>query len=647
MNFIVHTTEQNFSYEEALLILKEAADADRGIVWIKDENKGRITRFDLSSAQNEEPKPLFSSHDYLLQVMNMFRGADEIVAAIVDAPEKERLRSQLTRRALIVLISGFPRHNEKACKGFLKNFNSEVCTILKERVLPSLSLEEISRLLRKAESYAPLGERQHYSVETITKIGDSLVSQSDTLITGTTEHQKQLLENYSTQSWYQLLHPVEQALFRRHVDALTDGKHIPSAYLREIPGLRNCYRKVLAKLTLDDSGNITNKTVLASYTHSAAVAGTQGNRTERLQLANENYQQLCNANPGKNVNVLTLCSRVPCQGLIDRFFPRASSSALDTYVVDTTRSAVGRENTHIIPVNALRFISRNTIRSTCDKAIAAYVEKSGISTNPEQQALLKYLTQNTSRWNTRGYRQACANLLNLQTQEERALAKEMVELRRLEIKQSGLLGRLTSLFEVLASKLRGTPRNRNARLAAKVTALWEQVCDNDVLCVSCKSGKDRTGYTSMVADAIACAAYIPKSQPEAIQKALTGSGHVQFLASHSGGKTGCFGLKPVQVDAFEGIGGEHCVSLFTNAARSSSSISLANTDGKSVPTKAPQCQSTRTRRESTASSSSSLSTLSSSIGSSHQERHPVTDLAGPTVQRGIDPKQQTEQSASR
>ncbi|WP_041351532.1 hypothetical protein [Neorickettsia risticii] len=649
MDFIVEATEQNFSYEEALLILKEAADADREIVWRKDEQGKKITRYDPLAAQNErsQSRKLFSSHDYLQQAINMFRGADEIVAAVVDNPVQGELRSWLKRRALIILTAGLPRYNEKACQELLKTFNTEVCKILQRHALPSLTLKKVSALLRKAESYAPLGDAHHYSVETVTRIGNNIIFQADVPVTETTENQKRLLQDYETQAWYQSLHPVEQALFRRHVGALTDSKHIPSVYLRGIPCLRNGYRKVLTKFTIDDSGNITGRTPLTSYTHSASLAATQEHRQLRLQLASENYQQLCRANPGKNVSVLTLCARVPLQGFIDRFCPKLSSNILDTYVVDTTESAVGRENTHVIPINALRFISKNTISKTCDKLIGEYVQRAGISMNPQYQDLLRYLTQNTSTWSTRAYRHACDSITNLPTREERALAKEMVELRRLELKQGGFLGRLTSLFEVLTSAFRSTPRNRNARIAAKVTALWEQVCDNEVLCVSCKSGKDRTGYVTTSADAIASAMYTPELQLGTIQGALVRNGHTQFLASHSGGKTGCFGLKPVQVDAVEGIGGENCSSLFTSAARSSSSISLVDTHVTTggTPDARPRFPLKRTRTESTTSSSDSLCTLSSRTSSASQEEHPDTGLIDLTVQRGIESQQQASQSA--
>ncbi|QHD65601.1 hypothetical protein GP480_03575 [Neorickettsia findlayensis] len=649
MDFINKSTEENFDYEEALLILKEAADGDRRIIWSKNAEAKKITRYDLPALQQEtsQPRNLLSSHDYLQQAINMCRGADEIAAAMLENPAREKVRRQLKKKALVILETGLPRYNEDACRKSLKRFNTEVCEMLQRDVLPSLPLNEISELLRKAEAYAPIGDRVHFSVSTITRIGDNIISQTDVPITGTTGNQKQLLLHYAHQSWYLNLHPVEQALFRKHADVLLEDDRVLSTYLRCVPGLRNAYTKTLEKLTVDDSGNVTNKIPLTSYTHSASLAATHSDGVLRLQLAHENYQQLCRAHPGKNVHMLTLCSRVPMQGFIDRFFPKLSSNILDTYVVDTTKKAVGENNTHVIPVNSLRCISRNTISKTCDVLIGNYVQKAGISTRPEYQDLLRYLTQPTSTWSTRAYRQACGNVSNLAAREERALAKEMVELRRLELKQSGFSGRVRSLCEVITSPFRSTPRNRNARIAAKVTALWEQVCDNDVLCVSCKSGKDRTGYVTTSADAITCAMNTPELKPEIIQRVLVNASHAQFLASHHGGKTGCFGLKTVQTDAFEGIGRNDCASLFTSAARSSSSIALLNPRGTyNFPWSQTRSSTNHTRTESTASSSNSVSTQCSLFGDPDEEL-PETDLIDLTVQQGMNIQNQESQGAER
>ncbi|WP_082784597.1 hypothetical protein [Neorickettsia sp. 179522] len=649
MDLITRVTEESFSYEEALLILKEAADTDRGIAWIKNENDQQITRYDLSALQEglQAPRNPFSSHDYLLQILNMFRAADEIVAAVCTDPAQGTLRRQLKSRALNVLKTGLPRCDEDACRKSLKTFNTEVCTILQRDVLPSLSLNKIANLVRKAEAYAALGDKHHFAVATVTRVGDSIISQTDVPITETTESQKQLLRNYAQQSWYRNLDPVEQAIFRRHADAFVDNLHILSTYLRGTPGLRNAFKKTLEKLTIDSSGNIVSRTPLASYMHSASLATTHADTALRLQLANESYQQLRHANPGKSVHMLTLCSSVPLQGFLDKFFPKLSANILDIYVVDTTQKAIGKPNTHIIPTNALRFISKNTIHQTCNKVIGGYVQKSGISTNPGCRDLVRYLTQSTNTWNTRAYRQACSNISNLATREERTLAKELVELRRLGLKQSGFSGRVRSLYEVITSPFRSTPRNKNARIAAKVTALWEQTCDDSVLCVSCKSGKDRTGYITSSADAIACTMNSPELQPEIIQRVLVNACHAQFLASHSGGKTGCFGLKRVQTDDHEGIGGDNSPSLFASAARSSSSVGLVSSHStRNFPWPRTRSSTNRTRTGSTASSAELLSEQCSLFGDSDTEQ-PETGLTDLTVQRGINIRNQESRGAER
>lgn len=578
INLLENLPNREFNYETALLTLREAADTERGIKWHVDDTTNTIIRSNSTIAFDHAKLTgvTFSRYDYLQQIVNLYRAASE-VAVLTGIPIGAYLQSHFRNRAINALENMRTGINEDECRAYLRKTNTEACTLLKRMIFPQYTVGEISSLLRTAESFASLGEEKHYRIATTTKIGNKVLYQENTPITTLTTEQKECLQNYRTENWYRSLHPVEKALFEKHKDTIVAGTHIIPTLLRNIPGLRNAYKKTVKEFQEDiDDDTIAGET-LGSYIHSASISGTQGNTKTRREVAKQTYQQLCSANPGKEVDVLVLCSRIPGQGIIDRFFPRLSKKIFDTYVVDTTENAVGKKNLIVIPTNALRCISKNTIGESCDRLIKAYLEKYDIQGQPEYRSLSSYLSENVGRGSL-GYRHACRDIEKMATPKERRLAHEMVELRRLQLKQRGFGGRLNSLFETITAPFRKAPRNKNARIASKLPALWEKVQEDRVLCVSCKSGKDRTGYIAFLADSLLIEMNNPILNPHAIQSALVETSHIQFLPSTQGGKPGCFGLKGVAVDRYDGESFSTMEKLFKDTAKYSSNIALDKID---------------------------------------------------------------------
>ncbi|AHX11756.1 hypothetical protein NHE_0836 [Neorickettsia helminthoeca str. Oregon] len=566
---------QEFNYDRALLLLRKSADHNRGITWNVDDDRNIITRTLVDPS-----RPSFSPNDYAQQVANLYRAAVDIVKSLppeykTSSAKADVVITQLNKSAIRCIQTAITLEHEESCERYLKRHNGEVIGVLRNVLPQRYSINEIQSLLRIAEGYTSLGDAKHYAIETITPItGDRIIIQADYPIAGLTEPQKESLQNYCNEDWYRALHPIEQGLFQRHKDAILSGERSVSTVLRSIPCLRNAYYKEVKEVRKNPAG-LDTITVLNSYIHSAALSGTQKDKETREEVAQRNYKQLCTRVPDRNIDIMTLCSRVPGQAFLERHFPKLSSTIFDTHIVDTTAAAVPEENLIIIPTNILRCISKNTIKKSCKAVFSGYISNHLLEEKEGLQDLVKYLTKDPS-FLDRGNALRAAKVVtySLEDPREKMLALEVIELRRLSLKQSGWRGRFNSFIEIITAPFRRQPRNKNARIAGMLTTLWNKTQPDRCLAVSCKSGKDRTGYESMLADSLGIKMQNPDCTIPEIQSLIAKSAHIQFLASGAGGKPGCFGLKGVATDEFGGAAGTINSSLFIRAARTSSKISL-------------------------------------------------------------------------
>ena len=78
--------------------------------------------------------------------------------------------------------------------------------------------------------------------------------------------------------------------FEKHIDQITDGKHVLSCIIKNIPGVRNAYKKTLVQV---EEGK--DEKTLNHYMHSAGIHTLNPDKNAAQSIPRQNYQQLQNA----------------------------------------------------------------------------------------------------------------------------------------------------------------------------------------------------------------------------------------------------------------------------------------------------------------------------------------------------------------
>jgi hypothetical protein len=545
-------SKEEFNYKNEIFKLKRSADNSRGIEWkIKNEW--------LSREFTENGDNLFAQEDYAQQILNLYRAVNEIID-IENPFNGDDLKSQVNKLAKQKLKDYTEKKfSEDAAIRDLKTVNSNMVAFLKEQVLQNYNQNEVNKVLRLAEAYAGLND-DHYNIQTITKIGDKTFIQRSEKLSALTNEQKQYFENRKEMDWYKSLTKLEQGLVEKHLEQITDGKHVISCIIRNIPGVRNAYKKMLVQI--DENQNAIT---LNSYVHSAGINTFNNSKFSRTTIPTQNYEQLKQNIKSKDLKFLTLVSELP-------FGLNNLSDGFDQKIVKQTKETTGK-NFINIPINVFRGFSQNNYYDTYLKSLLKQIQEK----HQDLPAFNSYLgtEKNFLGIHDLGeiqYKKAISEIEKTD-KHDKGILKEIVELKKLAVSQSGFLGRVKSIFQTVKSALfkeSTTQRNDSVGIASSLVEISSHIDPDNPILVSCKSGKDRTGYISYQSDVKTIKAYNPKIDIKDIQTALSQSSHVQFIASCGGGKTGCFGIKKVQIDGDQ----KSQNGLFARAASNSSHIEL-------------------------------------------------------------------------
>lgn len=555
---------KSINYEELILLFKEQADYDRGTTWAINESQDTLIRSAAKATGN-----MFSNADYIQQILNMHRAAVEIIELqILKEIPKAAIKEQINGRAQ-QLIANYLEGNffeeESQCAALLRSQNNEIVELLVSSLNGLLSRnytrKELDDSLRLAESYAGLKDR-HYNIETHIEIADKQFIQRDIKISELTKEQKSLFINLEAQPWYKSLSKLEQELVKLHAKQIADGKHVIPTALRAVPGARNLYKKELVEIIDTPEGR---EKILNMYFHSGTIASYNKGTEAAQTIASSSFKQIQaylevnSAGKAKELTFVTLSSR-------------RSLDASDRLVVRQTETAVGQRFAEVAvgpfrrldSSNFKEFIYENKL---FEKLLNVFPE---LQNKAELTPLRNYLEAHNLDLFGFKFREAMklaknmSNSINiaddLYKESAASALPAIIELKRHLSYQAGLLGGIRRFFALPGS-------NNNARTVASLTALSNLLPENPIL-LSCKSGKDRTGYCSYLADLTSLYRREPGISESLISQKLIEAGHIQFLAACNGGKPGCFGLKGVDIDGE--IKGQE--KLFSKAAHYSSSM---------------------------------------------------------------------------
>jgi len=523
---------KNFDYKSSIQDLKRIADDKRGVQYaLKD---GVLTR-DATCAK----KDLYSPQDYGQQIINIHRAATQIIEILKPKNSKDLIENitKTAKKRFDDYKSGTMQNcSEEAAILDLKKKNTGLVNFLKRNVIKEKSLDQINKLMRISEAYAGLSD-DHFNIQTKIKIGDKEFIQKDEIIAELTDAQKKSFAHRKNEDWYNALSDIEKGLVEMHIDALTDGKHSISCIIRNIPGARNAYKKTLLQVDKDGGEN-----VLTSYLHSGGIHTLSKDQNAKELIPEQNYQQLSKASGGKSLKFMTLCSELPFN--INRI-----SSGLDQDVVPQTKAATG-PNFINLPINSSRWLASNNNSNCANEIFVKCKEK-----YPNAKMLHRYLDSQKNFFGLHDLggikkKQAIQDVAKM-GHKDSAILKEIIELKHISVARSGFTGWLKDMRQSVSSAIfrsNKVCKNDSAKFSAMLVNAAYTIDPENTILISCKSGKDRTGIVSYYVDCKAILASNPDLKESDVQSALSNASHIQFLSSCAGGKTGCFGIKGVQMD---------------------------------------------------------------------------------------------------
>ncbi|MDD9139896.1 MAG: tyrosine-protein phosphatase [Candidatus Cardinium sp.] len=473
---------EQLDFAKEIQKLREAADQKRGITW-------KLTGDSLlRDALAVSCHSFYAAEDYVVIIMNSYRAGAKI-ALLYGEDEgifKEKAASFMHTYTANAFYTSC---DENFWTDQTKILNKEIILLLQERIFPYESLEGINKKLRRAENYVGLDDT-HYNVTTQFKIGNKIFGLEDKKWLKLTPDQQEEFKNRQSKNWYRCLDFFEKKLVDAYVPKFLEGRHLIPTQIRSIPGCRNAYQKNV--LAYDAKGNAT---VLGSYYHSATLASLIEDAAASDQIAQHNWAQVNAAD--RNTIVMVLNNDVELKF--------GSYNLSEKKIIEQTRYIVN-------DTNRLMYIPVNT---------------PGMFTTPIFKHQVKELIKDSKAKDTS---------LAHNTFLEKVKSLEQIA------DSSDSTNRVKHLIN---------PSNHYAAIGANYIACrailnqGKKQAYPSVL-FNCKSGKDRTGYISYLADAaIIHSIYPTVGQEEIIRQAVAMGAHQQFLSSVNGGMPGRFGMKPV------------------------------------------------------------------------------------------------------
>ena len=466
--------------------LREEADAQRGIKWSLNGNQ--LVR-DATHANGK----MYAAADYAVQIMNIFRAAKKMCTLRTqDGGKFEELAIHFMK------TYQRSRTNMQKTESFwiaeVKSINKNVIEELK-KIFPTTNKKNLNKELRLTENYVGLDDK-HYDITTKFKIKDQIFALEDKKFLKLTVTQQQAFKNRKSENWYLQLDKIEQQLIDAYINQFLDNRHYLPTQLRKLPGCRNAYHKRV--LAYDKNGN---ETILGQYGHLGTLASLVEDSTLSEKITRDNWKQLCNFNEGgREILSLNHKQDVKFAGYIG-----------EKQIVEQTHRIVGDNAFTCFPINLMGTfttpIFKYKMGKLLDEASSMHNQNYTRGLSPQDFIFLKRLNHLKKATNS-------SDLSNSLTHNE-------------------------------------TTGNYYAELAANYATCKidldkrkKEKAQKPCLFITCKSGKDRTGYGSLLVDSKLIAPHLDlPDNATTIHNTIARTGHFQILASLNGGMPGRFGIK--------------------------------------------------------------------------------------------------------
>ena len=527
------------NFEAIIQKLREQADKRRGIHWrLEGDNLLR----DVVNASGQ----IYAAEDYAVQVLNIYRAAKKICE--IYGKNSDRFVDMANK-----FMAQYERLNyAKAPEQFWVNklifLNTEVIEKLQKSLCTNENSTRINQKLRLAENYVGLDDT-HYNITTTFQVGNHRFALEDKKWLHLTSKQQMEFTNRKAKQWYQRLEPFEQKLLDSYLPKFLDGSHYVPTQIRYIPGCRNAYEKRV--LVYDQMGR---STVLGRYYHSGALASFVEDPVISAQIANHNWEQVCEFTNNKNLEVISLNHNVSIPVFGEKF------------IVEQTNRIVGKDAFIYLPINHIGTFTTPIFKENINKLL----QEIATLYSDKYPDLSHHLVNNNS----------CA--LSMKTEANASLAGQSSgewvannKMGTLQEKIQAVGDFKDKAFLEKARFLKEATENSDGKnkfihnlvkmngnyyadigsqyITCKAVLAEKRAHASPSVLFSCKSGKDRTGFMSYLVDAALIRMATPSLDSDAnedrIYKTLAAASHQQLLSSLNGGMPGRFGMKGVRKNA--------------------------------------------------------------------------------------------------
>lgn len=494
----------SFPFTTTIQSLRQDADARRDITW-------NIQGDTLYRHVNKLSTDMFAPEDYMVYILNLCRSA-KILCELYDNKTDafDRLAQVYMKEYANHLKTCTSKHETTIYK-IAKDSHKDILDVL-ERHLPYI--KHLNKHLKLASNYAGLDD-QHLNIVTDFKINNNLFTLKDEKSAPLTPEQRDHFIHRKKEAWYLDLSDLEQRLIERYVDKILDNQHYIPTQLRNLPGCRNAYKKSL----LVEDPKMGSKT-LAQYIHSGTLWSS--NPVSRHKFAEESLKQLQQGNAASSDLIIMILNH---DAKLKGHFTKT-----ERQIVKTMQSVVNPEYYMCWPINKMGTSASPAFREPTQKMLSAISQC--FEATKDTLCHSNQGRDKPSKFNR--YFFQCVNELKA------ALGRTDAQLQAQQQFGQRMGANHTSITS-----------NFYADLASNIvfckSYLNQQHCTKyPPIAVNCKSGKDRTGYISLLSDSKIIQNYLQNQNDnislKQVASDIASTGHIQLLAGLNGGTPGKFGI---------------------------------------------------------------------------------------------------------
>ncbi len=547
-----------FDYKTTIADLRYKSDLNAGVIPTLSDKNGTTTI--IRDARNIKKTAPCRPENYLVQAFNILRAGKALLEIHQKSKQSSQPQEGITEETDLIdtiatnIANELKTHQdtdpltESLCLQILKNTTVHVVNILQNNGVTDYFKLPATQLLDVTKNYTGL-EDDHPAVMTILATKDSNNNNyaiNSQPLYALTNKQKEQFNSLNQQKWFNDLPEYQQLLVKKYKTQLTDGRHLVPTQIRNIPGLRNSYKTEV--VVLDREKSDTTKTI-TKFIQSGTMVSFAKDKESAEKITQENFAQL-HQNVGDKIHTITLNSNNTLD-TIDNIAVQETEKATQKY---NQNNALNQKNfVHSnAPLNFLRFASPTNYTGMNDllKQISTQLNRD------EFGKVADYLQD----LNGVSFKSANAEL-NDPTQSNNDKSMKEVLLAAIELKQlttekpKNLLQRILNFNYRLYTKGENKPLKVVRKYIALNTLLLKQ--DKPLITraslpiphITCKSGKDRTGFAQFIIISDAINRDIMKSNMEdknlfdRVNNDISMAGHTQYLPGVCGGTPGCIGIK--------------------------------------------------------------------------------------------------------